>query len=70
MDILDAELKKLNDDYACERIYALKKVEATYVPIQVFHDFLKGKDKYNGQAKIPRVLKGNALDRWLEQCKS
>ncbi len=66
MSILDQELMKLNDDYATERIYALKSVRADFVPIDVFHNFLKSKDKFNGQAKIPRVLKGEALERFMQ----
>jgi hypothetical protein len=67
MNILDEELKNLNDDYAFERIHALKNVNANFIPLSFFHDFLKHKSKFNGQAKIPRVLKGENLTRWKEQ---
>lgn len=62
--MVDEELKKLNDDYACERRYALHDVRAELVPNTAFHEWLHRKGKFNGQAKIPRVLKGATLADW------
>lgn len=59
--MLDTILCRLNDDYAIERKYALKEVKAFIAPHQVFHDWLEGRGRLNGQAKIPRVLKGEQL---------
>jgi GH3 auxin-responsive promoter. len=59
---LDEELCRLNDDYAVERRYALRNVRAELLPNQLFLDWLGQKGKLNGQAKIPRVLKGAQLD--------
>lgn len=53
---LDAELIRLNDDYAVERQYALKTVRVTLVKPGFFTNWLVQRGKYNGQAKIPRVL--------------
>lgn len=59
---LDEELCRLNDDYAVERRYALRSVRAQMLPNQVFLDWLHKRGKMNGQAKIPRVLKGQQLE--------
>jgi len=58
---LDEELCRLNDDYAVERKYALRNVSAQILPNQLFLDWLQQRGKLNGQAKIPRVLKGTQL---------
>lgn len=64
MNAVDAQLKLLNDDYAVEREYALKTVAATIIPNEVFLQWLHRKGKFNGQAKIPRVMKGEVLEDW------
>lgn len=64
-DVLDKHLKTLNDDYAVERMHALKQVKVTLLPNQKFIDFLASKNKLGGQSKFPRVLKGKVLNEWL-----
>jgi hypothetical protein len=59
--VVDAELGRLNDDYIVERRYALREVRARFLPQEVFLDWLVQRGKLNGQAKIPRVLKGTQL---------
>lgn len=54
---LDAELCRLNDDYAVERQHALTEVRVKLVPPAFFMDWLAQRGKLNGQAKIPRVIK-------------
>jgi hypothetical protein len=61
VNALDQELCRLNEDYAVERRYALRTVRAEILPNQVFLDWLGQRGKLNGQAKIPRVLKGAQL---------
>jgi hypothetical protein len=61
---VDEELVKGNDDYAVERKYALKNVYGHKIPNDQFHDWLKHRGKNNGQAKIPRVLKGETMEDW------
>ena len=61
VNALDEELCRLNEDYAVERRYALRNVRAQLLPNQVFLDWLSQRGKLNGQAKIPRVLKGEQL---------
>jgi hypothetical protein len=63
---LDEHLKELNDDYATERISALKKVKVKILPTQTFIDWLQSHGKMGGQHKFPRVLKKNQLEDWLE----
>ncbi len=65
-DIIDENLKQLNDDYEVERKHALKAVELMVLPETVFMDFMKSKGKVGGQHKFPRVLKGKQLQDWQE----
>ncbi|MBK8556530.1 MAG: GH3 auxin-responsive promoter family protein [Lewinellaceae bacterium] len=58
---VDQVLCRLNDDYAVERKYVLRNLEATIIPNPIFMEWLEAKGKMNGQAKIPRVLKGDSL---------
>ena len=58
---VDEELCRLNDDYAVERAYVLRDVRAQLLPNEVFLGWLGKRGKFNGQAKIPRVLKGDQL---------
>jgi hypothetical protein len=62
--MLDAELKRLNDDYAVERQHALKHLFLEIVPNQKFIDYLATMGKAGGQSKFPRVLKGHQLESW------
>lgn len=63
-EVLDANLKLLNDDYEVERNHALKAVTANVLPEQVFLSFMRSKGKIGGQHKFPRVLKGKMLEEW------
>ena len=65
-NIIDETLKELNDDYAVERKSALKDVVVEILPENVFIAFMESKGKMGGQHKFPRVLKGKALEEWLE----
>ncbi len=60
-EILDENLKKLNDDYATERKAVLRDVLVKVLPTQKFYDFLASKGKMGGQHKFPRVLKNTQL---------
>ena len=61
MRVVDTELGRLNDDYVVERRYALRDVRVKFLPNDVFLAWLSQRGKMNGQAKIPRVLKGAQL---------
>ncbi|MFO0358218.1 MAG: GH3 auxin-responsive promoter family protein [Sphingobacteriaceae bacterium] len=63
-ETLDTFLKQLNDDYATERLHALKDVLIRVLPNQAFIDFLASKNKLGGQSKFPRVMKGKHLNDW------
>jgi hypothetical protein len=62
--LLDEKLKKLNDDYAVERIAALKDIFVEIVPTHYFYKWLEKHNKVGGQNKFPRVMKGAQLDEW------
>lgn len=63
---LDASLMDINDDYRVERQYALQEVRVELLPHSVFYRWLEEHGKLNGQAKIPRVLKGATQANWEE----
>ncbi|MDI3320143.1 GH3 family domain-containing protein [Pinibacter soli] len=61
---IDAVLKDINDDYATERLSALKEVSVKVLPESAFMSFMTMKGKEGGQHKFPRVLKGKMLKEW------
>ncbi len=63
---LDHYLKELNDDYAVERIAALKEVVVDVLPVKTFYNWMESKGKVGGQNKFPRVIKSTQLDQWVE----
>jgi hypothetical protein len=64
LPILDAALGEVNDDYQSERKTALQ-MKVKMVPLSYFYEWVRRSGQVNGQSKIPRVLKGDARDRWL-----
>lgn len=64
--MIDDKLKELNDDYAVERLSALKAVKLKVLPVQSFMEFMRLKGKIGGQHKFPRVLKGKILEEWQQ----
>jgi hypothetical protein len=61
---LDANLCKLNDDYAVERQHALKHMNVIQIPTHTFYDFMAQQGKIGAQIKFPRVLKGEKASLW------
>jgi len=61
---IDKRLSELNDDYAVERISALKEVFLEVLPEEKFMRFMEIKGKLGSQHKFPRVLKGKILEDW------
>ena len=61
---IDKRLGELNDDYAVERISALKEVFLEVLPEEKFMRFMEIKGKLGSQHKFPRVLKGKILEDW------
>jgi hypothetical protein len=61
---IDKRLGELNDDYAVERISALKEVFLEVLPEEKFMKFMEIKGKLGSQHKFPRVLKGKVLEDW------
>ena len=65
IDKIDQYLCQLNDDYAVERLEAIKELKIDLLPTQVFYDFMEKKiGKSGGATKFPRVLKGDRLKMW------
>lgn len=67
---LDAELIRLNDDYAVERQHALAHMFVRILPNQVFIDYLAKMGRAGGQSKFPRVLKGHQHEGWVDYLKA
>ncbi|MBX7203595.1 MAG: GH3 auxin-responsive promoter family protein [Bacteroidia bacterium] len=63
-ELLDANLKALNDDYAVERRSALKEMTLEVLPVSVFYEWMRSLGKEGGQHKFPRVLKKDQLEQW------
>lgn len=61
---LDDALKKVNDDYAVERNYALRDIFVELLPTEAFYEFMRMKGKEGAQNKFPRVLKNEKLHEW------
>lgn len=64
--VLDDTLCRLNDDYAVERRFALHDVRVHLLPQSVFMEWMEKRGKMNGQAKVPRVLKGTQLENFQQ----
>ena len=67
---LDNHLKELNDDYATERISAIKEVIVDVIPNAYFMEWMRKQGKMGGQHKFPRVLKKQQLEDWMEFLKT
>lgn len=63
-ELLDKTLSELNDDYAVERISALKEIFVEVMPNDTFYDYMRAIGKHGGMNKFPRVLKGEPLKKW------
>jgi len=61
---IDSHLKELNDDYAVERLAALKEVYVDILPVSKFYEYMETKGKVGGQNKFPRVLKSAQFEDW------
>ncbi len=64
MHLLDKHLCDINDDYATERSAVLRDPQLDIIPSSYFFEFLKSKGKIGGQAKFPRVMKGEQFAEW------
>jgi hypothetical protein len=62
---LDQILKEINDDYAVERLHALKQLEIEIIPSNFALEWMVSMGKVGGQHKFPRVLKGAFAASWL-----
>jgi len=63
-ELIDQNLKQLNDDYRVERIEAIKEVIVEVLPSRVFYNWMRDHGKEGAQNKFPRVVKSKQLDEW------
>jgi len=63
-EMIDNNLKQLNDDYRVERIAAIKDVIVDVLPSRVFYEWMHDHGKEGAQNKFPRVIKSRQLDEW------
>ncbi len=63
-DMIDKNLKILNDDYRVERIAAIKDVIVEVLPLKVFYRWMHDHGKEGAQSKFPRVIKSRQLEEW------
>jgi hypothetical protein len=61
--LVDQTLKELNDDYKSERETALS-MDLEVVPTSWFYEWQQQKNSAAGQSKLPRVIRGKALESW------
>lgn len=64
-NLLDEELKSLNDDYRTERSAMLRSPKVNLIDSSLFLQWKKSKGKLNGQSKMPRVIKGDMREDWV-----
>lgn len=69
-EIIDNNLKTLNDDYRVERIAAIKDVIVNVLPTKVFYQWMHDRGKIGAQNKFPRVLKAKQLEEWESHIKN
>ena len=63
---LDESLKEINDDYRVERMFALKYLNVTLLPNEVFIKWMKKRGKVGAQNKFPRVMNDQLYKDWIE----
>lgn len=63
--LIDSNLKALNDDYKSERETALS-MDLEMIPISFFYEWQQRNSKAAGQSKMPRVIRGTALENWQQ----
>ncbi len=64
IQLLDAHLAEINDDYSAERGSMLQAPQVEILPSNLFHNYLVSTGKSSGQSKFPRVLKGGQVAAW------
>ena len=67
--LVDDELSNNNKNYKVARTKALKGLEVEVVPLEKFYKWSEEFKKMGGQAKIPRVMKEDAFNEFLEYVK-
>ena len=60
---IDIQLKSLNDDYKTVRSTVLY-MDLELIPCSYFYEWQEAYNKAAGQSKMPKVIKGKALESW------
>nr|NQU93871.1 GH3 auxin-responsive promoter family protein [Bacteroidota bacterium] len=64
-EMIDNNLKLLNDDYRVERIAAIKDLIVEVLPSKIFYQWMRDHGKEGAQNKFPRVInKPKQLEEW------
>ncbi|GHV35087.1 hypothetical protein FACS1894178_3910 [Bacteroidia bacterium] len=66
---LDTYLGEINDDYRTERLEAIRNVFVEILPVNVFYEYMREQGKEGAQNKFPRVLRGDAAEKWIAYVK-
>lgn len=69
-ELIDSNLKILNDDYRVERIEAIKNVFVEVLPTKIFYQWMREHGKEGAQNKFPRVIRGKQLEDWEDYIKN
>lgn len=62
---IDDYLMVSNDDYKIQRKSLIKDIKIHILPERIFYEWLQYRGKLNGQAKTPKILKGDLFEKWL-----
>jgi hypothetical protein len=67
--VLDAELSRLNEDYAAHRVgdLTMLRPEVQAVPAGGFDGWMKARGKFGGQNKVPRMDNGGTMTREMAE---
>ena len=63
-EMIDNNLKLLNDDYRVERIEAIKDIIVEVLPPKIFYQWMRDHGKEGAQNKFPRVINTKQLGEW------
>lgn len=63
-EIIDRQLKLVNDDYTVERSSVLKGIQMVVVPPAIFYKWQEKQGRIGGQYKFPRVLRKDLFAEW------
>ncbi len=63
-EVIDEQLKVVNDDYRVERNSVLQPIQMEVIPPKIFYKWQEHRGKLGGQNKFPRVMKKDLFAEW------